>query len=389
MSLGDSNGLERKRDLDGLRGIAVLLTILLHYVSRSGFFSYLGPPHIAHLLNSAWAGVDVFFVLSGFLIGGIIIDNGKADNFFRVFYLRRALRILPVAVLTIAFSYLILPLLNPSLLWHAQVPPYAYLLFINNFWTALGYRFYLPLGALWSLAIEEQFYLFAPALLLWVRPNARNLLLVAVLLVSPLLRICNLGFSSWDFTPVRLDGFAAGILTAALLREAACRDFALKHRRAITAVVVGLVAAALLFASSLGFSEKQQVAFGVSLNSIAAAGVILLLQINPESRLSNALSHSGLVLIGRYSYFLYLMHVPIMVYTLAAYSGGPNLLRILLASSITLLGAWASWRFLEAPLIARGKNYTYTSTRDPRVRCDVVAVADCQEMTAPGMSPRD
>jgi peptidoglycan/LPS O-acetylase OafA/YrhL len=214
-------------------------------------------------------------------------------------------------------------------------------------------------------------------------------LLVAVLLVSPLLRICNLGFSSWDFTPVRLDGFAAGILTAALLREAACRDFALKHRRAITAVVVGLVAAALLFASSLGFSEKQQVAFGVSLNSIAAAGVILLLQINPESRLSNALSHSGLVLIGRYSYFLYLMHVPIMVYTLAAYSGGPNLLRIVLASSITLLGAWASWRFLEAPLIARGKNYTYTSTRDPRVRCDVVAVADCQEMTAPGMSPCD
>ena len=103
--------MNRRLDLDGLRGIAVLLTVFLHYVSRSGYFSYLGPLPVALFLDSFWSGVDIFFVLSGLLIGGIILDNGRAENFFRVFYLRRSLRILPVALLTIAFSYLVIPLL--------------------------------------------------------------------------------------------------------------------------------------------------------------------------------------------------------------------------------------------------------------------------------------
>src|SRR6201997_244272 len=107
-----AEGLPRRKDLDGLRGVAVLLTIFLHYVCRSGLFINLGPRRLALLLDSSWSGVDIFFVLSGFLIGGIIIDHGRAGNFFRVFYLRRGLRILPLAWLAIVFSYLILPQLD-------------------------------------------------------------------------------------------------------------------------------------------------------------------------------------------------------------------------------------------------------------------------------------
>jgi peptidoglycan/LPS O-acetylase OafA/YrhL len=100
MQTGGLDNVGRRRDLDGLRGVAVLLIIFLHYISRSWYFSYLGPRPVALLLDSFWSGVDIFFVLSGFLIGGIILDNGRADNFSRVFYLRRALRIFPVRVST-------------------------------------------------------------------------------------------------------------------------------------------------------------------------------------------------------------------------------------------------------------------------------------------------
>jgi peptidoglycan/LPS O-acetylase OafA/YrhL len=72
---------ERRRDLDGLRGVAITLVRVFHYIASAGFYAHLGADP----------------VLSGFLIGGIILDHGHADNFFRVFYLRRALRILPVA----------------------------------------------------------------------------------------------------------------------------------------------------------------------------------------------------------------------------------------------------------------------------------------------------
>ncbi len=141
MTTARAEGLARQKDLDGLRGVAVLLTIFLHYVCRSGFFGLPEPIRLALLLDSSWSGVDIFFVLSGFLIGGIIIDNGNAEYFFRVFYLHRALRILPVACLTVFFSYLILPLVDPDIHRHAEVPPYAYLLFINNLWTAFGRPF--------------------------------------------------------------------------------------------------------------------------------------------------------------------------------------------------------------------------------------------------------
>jgi peptidoglycan/LPS O-acetylase OafA/YrhL len=356
-----AEGLPRKRDLDGLRGVAVLLTIFLHYVCRSGFFTSLGPRRLALLLDSSWSGVDIFFVLSGFLIGGITIDHGHAENFFRVFYLRRALRILPLAILTIAFSYLILPLLNPSILWGAQVPPYAYLLFINNIWTSLGRSPYIPLGSMWSLAIEEQFYLIAPVLLKSVGPRTRNLTLLAVMIISPLLRIGNLGPSSWDFTFFRLDGLATGILIAGLLREPRSREFAVRNRGSINAVVIGLVGVTLLFSSAPQYSDLQRVAFGVSLNSLAAGGVILSLQIAPRSWVSKSLSQSWLVTTGRYSYFLYLMHIPILSYTMAAYIIRPSVLYLVIALGSTFAGAWVSWRFLESKLVLLGKQYSYTA----------------------------
>lgn len=352
------DGVDRRRDLDGLRGIAILLTISLHYVSRSGYFSYLGPPPVELFLDSFWSGVDIFFVLSGLLIGGIILDNGRAGNFFRVFYLRRALRILPVALLTIAFSYLVIPLLAaPIPVWRGEVPPYAYLLFINNFWTADGFSAYPPLGPMWSLSIEEQFYLIAPAFILLINTGARNLALLTIVVISPLLRMCDLGVSFWDFTLLRLDGFSAGILVAVLVRDARFSEFAARNRRMINIVVAGLAAITLMFSISL-HNPRTQVALGISLNSLSAAGAVLFLHINRTSALSRMLSRQWLVATGRMSYFLYLMHLPILTCVIYVWGQG-GLRQVVFAFAISLLAAWGSWRFLESPLINIGKKFPY------------------------------
>ena len=348
---------DRRRDLDGLRGVAVLLTILFHYVTRAGYFSDLGPKPVALLLDSLWSGVDIFFVLSGFLIGGIILDNGRAENFLRVFYLRRALRILPVAFLAIAFSYLIIPLLDPVIPWVGKVPPYAYLLFINNFWTASGLGTYPPLGPMWSLAIEQQFYLIAPAFLLLVNARTRNVVLLIVVLASPFLRMCNLRFSPWDFTLFRFDGFSVGILVAVLLRDAGFRRFAVQYRRTISSIAIGLMVAALLFTVCPDLSPRERTAFGITLNSLAAGGVIFFLHLNRESTLSRALSQRWLAVTGKFSYFLYLMHLPFLAY--AAVAGLPMLMQPVVALGVSLVGAWISWRFLESRLIAIGQRVSY------------------------------
>jgi peptidoglycan/LPS O-acetylase OafA/YrhL len=364
---GELDEPRRRQDLDGLRGVAVLLTIFLHYVSRGvyfrSYFPYLGPKPVALFLDSFWSGVDIFFVLSGFLIGGIILDNRRAENFLRVFFLRRALRILPVALLAIAFSYLILPIFYPSRPQDMQTPLYAYLLFINNFWTASGAAPYPPLGPMWSLAIEQQFYLIAPAFILLTAARVRNVALLIIVFISPVLRSYNLGFSSWDFTPLRLDGVSSGILVAVLLRDARFLRLATRNPKTSNSIAIGLMVVAPLFSSLPELPFRDRIAFGISLNSLAATGGILFLQLNRGSILSRVLSRPWLVASGRLSYFLYLMHVPIMMYVTSA--GLPGLTPLPVALCITLVCAWLSWRFLESPLIDIGKNFPYSRSHIP------------------------
>ncbi len=202
-----------------------------------------------------------------------------------------------------------------------------------------------------------------------------------MVIISPLLRVGKFGPSGWDFTLFRLDGLATGMLLAGLLRDPRSREFAAANRGIINAVAIGLTGADLLFASSPQYPALQRIAFGISLNSLAAGAVILSLQINPGNRLSKALSQSWLVITGRYSYFLYLMHVPILIYTMAGYDGGPRGWFVLIAFGLTFLGAWVSWRFLESRLIDLGKQRSYATKNRPDV-------PGLYELGGPGYRPR-
>lgn len=350
---------QRRADLDGLRGIAVLLIIFGHYVLSSRYFAFTVPQPIGMLLHSFWSGVDIFFVLSGFLIGGILIDNRRAGNFLRVFYLRRALRILPVALATIAFAYLALPAMGVYRPLDQQVPPLAYLLFINNFWTAHGVAYYPPLFPLWSLAIEEQFYLVAPAFFLFVPSRWWAKIAALIILGSPLLRLADLGFSPYDFTLCRLDGLFAGILVAIMVRDERFRAYAAGNRWKIGAFTAGIVAAQFLFSMAWEFDARQQVAFGVSLNSLAAASVIVYLTFNRDSQLFEAISRQWLVTLGKWSYFLYMMHIPLLLCMRA--TSIPLSLQPVVAFVVCLVAAWASWRYMEAPLIGLGRRRAYAA----------------------------
>lgn len=352
--------MERRSDLDGLRGIAILLTVILHYVARWGYFDSIRPEILRDLLDSFWSGVDIFFVLSGFLIGGIVLDNGSAPNFFRVFYTRRALRILPIAFFTIAVCYWLLPLAVPRLEGRGHVPPYAFVLFINNFWTSNGVASYPPLSPMWSLAIEEQFYLVAPALLFYARARARVPALIAIIVLSPIVRSFDLGPSIWDFPLFRLDGLCAGVLVAILVRDGRFCAWVRRHARELAVATAGIVSIMLFFAMFPVRSSQNQVAWGVWLNSLGTAAIILYLHFHRASTLARALSTRPLVLVGRVSYCIYLMHIPVLflVTDLRSWQHAAWQLPVA-AFTVTSVLAWISWRFVESPLIQAGKMLVY------------------------------
>ena len=170
-----------------------------------------------------WSGVDLFFVLSGFLIGGILIDAKGSEHYFRTFYIRRAFRILPIYTVA-CLAYFPVARLT-AYAFHAAgmkaaMPWYIYATFTQNFWLANG-RWYVWLSPTWSLAIEEQFYLTLP-LLIWMLParNLRKTLIAGVAAIFVFRYAMFLHYPKWSpaafyvLAPFRADGLLMGVIGA-------------------------------------------------------------------------------------------------------------------------------------------------------------------------------
>ncbi len=202
----------RIRELDGIRGCAILLVLIWHYIACQLHSPPLDSINyiLARSLSLTKSGVDMFFVLSGFLIAGILLDNREANNYFRVFYLRRICRIFPLYFLMLGL-FLVLTTLgldqSPRFHWLFQnpFPLWSYATFTQNILVGLRGDFGANwLGITWSLAVEEQFYCFIP-LLVWLLPR-RKFALVALSLIflAPLLRSVsrrNDGLPAYVWTP--------------------------------------------------------------------------------------------------------------------------------------------------------------------------------------------
>jgi peptidoglycan/LPS O-acetylase OafA/YrhL len=287
-------------ELQGLRGLAVLGVFFYHCHPR------LEGTWIYYASLWGWAGVNLFFVLSGFLITSILLEARNKEKYFRNFYGRRALRIWPVYVLVLVVVYLNAPwFVGPGVVDAVKAAPWlAYIFFVQNL-----FHLALPpsIGPTWSLAIEEQYYfLWAPLVRFLRSPWILGALLAAALVASPLLRMSHFAWITPTHTLTHLDGIAWGSLLALGLHT-------LRFSRrvwlwsALAAIPLGIGAAATVAAGTAFLDSALSIAFaGAVLASIASTGA--------RNSLNAALRRGPLAFYGRISYGLYMTHILVFIY---------------------------------------------------------------------------
>jgi peptidoglycan/LPS O-acetylase OafA/YrhL len=361
--------------LDGLRGFAVLLILVYHYVALSPLLDApVGalPSYVRASLGLTFSGVDLFFVLSGFLIGGILLDHRTSPRLLPAFYARRALRILPLAWLSIGVVFG-LAALNAFPLGDALAPWWIYSGFLTNLHLA-GHHGWVndPLIPHWSLSIEEQFYLIFPfavrawpqKILSWLGPT-----LIAAAITSRL-AICVFttdGLFSTHVLPFcRLDSLGAGFTCAWLVRSSSWQR--IRSARHWLWIALLSVSASLMVLLKIHAEPGQLSMATWGYTSLAIFyGIILLLVYQPEERWLKVVFTSGwLRLYGRYSYFIYLFQSILAEGLTTLLFRGHwqtdstlTTWEIAAVPLILLFPAAISWHFFESPFIRWGHRLKY------------------------------
>jgi peptidoglycan/LPS O-acetylase OafA/YrhL len=340
--------------LDGVRGIAILL-VMLHN-QRETFPSL----HLDRLFANGWMGVDLFFVLSGFLITGILLDTRHAENYFGTFYVRRSLRIWPLYVALLVFMFAVVPRFGAAearTVFEKSSPWWAYPLFLQNLLVPVPTSAAGPLAVTWSLAIEEQFYLVWPFVVRFLSRAAVRRLAIAVICLSPLLRLylASRGVNLYTNVFCRLDGLMAGALLAVFVRSDAPAPSRFTRRAWLSlALVVPLACAAEA-------AGARWIVF--SLSAAASTAFIYLALFSDHSWLRRALTNRALVYTGTISYGLYLLHkIPFDAAKGVGADRHPLVaLPILFAACYAT--ATLSWIVLERPFLRLGASAASTASR--------------------------
>ncbi|HWA27964.1 MAG TPA: acyltransferase [Lacunisphaera sp.] len=343
--------------LDGLRGLAVLQVVLFHYYLlqpiEAGWYLRL------RRLGTVVDGLTLFFVLSGFLIGGILLAQRDSPGLFRVFYWRRACRILPLYFLLLA-SYGAVRLIDQHWrigflpYWYSEFPFWNYLVFWQNERmvrdAALGASW---LAVTWSLAVEMQFYLIAPWVMRFV--STRGLMVVGVgcVVAGPFLRAPQRDYLLAD----RMDALVVGVLLALFVRAPTGRAFLDRHRQGLRGVVwaylLGMIALRWVGGESpiLGSQTLAALSFAVWIALLTDGTAWPVMRRGIEL----------LAPFGLWSYFLYLFHMPVQYVLGVLFPAGT-----VLALPVSCALAALSYRYLERPLIGWGHRQAYARP-GPRV----------------------
>jgi len=383
--------LGRIPELDGLRGAAIFFVIVWHYfyffpakdhqsqgVLRSLYIS------LEKCIALGWTGVDLFFVLSGFLIGGILLDAKGSPSYFKTFYARRFFRIIPIYFLWISCYVALRALSGPVVLGGAAGPEgpsswgriFAHFFFVQN----LGFIAYSGVAAAWfvstwSLAVEEQFYLIAPLAVRYISRRRLMGLLMAVVLFAPGFRMyihyhfhaaTNLE-PAYILMPCRADALALGMLAALGWRNPAFRRWLSEHTGAVYSLFALLLAGVLLLSRySPDQHDLTMVSFGYTWIALFYLSALLLALSRPTGPVASLTRMGWLRELGTVSYCMYLIHqtvnllLQILFEPSALGTGNWKSLATSVSAGLVTYGlARLSWTYFEGPLQRRGHAFKY------------------------------
>lgn len=321
--------------LDGIRGAAILV-VLLHHSNCTEHADSLVLKVLQRFFASGWVGVDLFFVLSGFLITGILSDAKGRARYFTDFYLRRVLRIFPlyygaVALMLVAFPYLF-PARQEAhaILAKSQVWYWTYLI---NYAIVLVLKGWPPYGTghFWSLAVEEQFYLIWPLLIFLLSRKRALHVSMALVVLGPICRALCLGIlaplpfngtltgnavANYMFLPGRMDALAIGATIALAAREQGGMISLLAPARRLLPLSLAVLAVlAIVSHGSLSWSHRPTQIVGYSALGLACGALLVIGTVSPRTTLVGRITQSAFLrFLGRFSYSVYIFHVPIMLW---------------------------------------------------------------------------
>lgn len=312
---------ERWRTLDGVRAIAILLVIPHNADIYPADPGSLWP--LAMIASLGWIGVQLFFVLSGFLITGQLLDATGSPHYFRDFYLRRALRILPLYYLTLVVGLILLPALSsaPSLASSEHTGQVWLWLFLIKWVQPFGQTIH-GFEHFWSLAVEEQYYLAWPFVVLVYRESGLLRACFAAVALAVVTRTALLlsgtpHEANYMFTVCRMDALALGAIAALLVRRPATAERIADRGNLVlllAALGLGLLALATHVYST---SDPLMQILGYSLLAVGFAAGILVLAAREQTErgtwLERVLAIAPLRAVGRYSYAMYVFHLPLVI----------------------------------------------------------------------------
>jgi peptidoglycan/LPS O-acetylase OafA/YrhL len=375
--------LNRIKELDGLRGVAVVLVMALHIFKRAAYFTeHPVLETFTKITTVGWVGVDIFFTLSGFLITSILLKSKTEEHYFRNFYVRRALRIFPLYYAAIAFVLLFAPKVEPEFTAQLKTALPIMLLYQQN-WALLFKGFYITqyLGITWSLAIEEQFYFIWPFVVYKLNREQLVKASIGYIIVSMTARILgtlfwpNLAQASTFFyytSFARFEEMLFGGLLAVFLTYEGSHEKVRRYANPLFLVSFAIfIALHLLSLPGSPHPEHSSIPLmlgGYTTAALFTLGLIGVFVTHPPENILRRIFHNPiLTFLGQYSYSLYLFHMTAVLILLDTFwhSGmrgwKPFVLYPVTVYIAAIVIALLTWNLLEKHMLNLKKYFEYKS----------------------------